>query len=154
MEILKHCKNWIGITTVSDLQCCIMSGWQISINQRYMHNAIYDNWAFAYNRSTMFLKSAKFQIMYNFFLNPYNVFDITTFNRTKFVLSVIIHSLLHCCIFLGYLVHFIVSQPVLVSFIDRATNDKSQSSIEYAVLLTGLLYNCPLRTFFFRLMVF
>ena len=68
-----------------------------------MHNAIYDNWAFAYNRSTMFLKSAKFQIMYNFFLNPYNVFDITTFNRTKFVLSVIVHSILYCCVFLGYL---------------------------------------------------
>jgi len=64
---------------------CMMFGLQISINQRYTHNAIYQNWAFAYNRSTMFLKSAKFQIMYNFFLNPYNVFDITTFNRTKFV---------------------------------------------------------------------
>ena len=69
----------------------MMFGLQISINQRYTHNAIYQNWAFAYNRSTMFLKSAKFQIMYNFFLNPYNVFDITTFNRTKFVFFVVIH---------------------------------------------------------------
>jgi len=59
---------------------------QISINQRYTRNAIYQNWAFAYNQSTMFLKSAKFQIMYNFFLNPYNLYDITTFNRTKYVL--------------------------------------------------------------------
>ena len=73
-----------------------MFGLQISINQRYTHNAIYQNWAFAYNRSTMFLKSAKFQIMYNFFLNPYNVFDITTFNRTKFVFCRCSPSLLIC----------------------------------------------------------
>jgi len=63
---------------------------QISINQRYTYNAIYQNWAFAYNQSTMFLKSAKFQIMYNFFLNPYNLYDITMFNRTKYVLSLLI----------------------------------------------------------------
>ena len=66
---------------------------QISINQRYMHNAIYQNWAFADNQSTMFLKSAKFEIMYNFFLNPYNLYDITMFNRTKYVVLVLFLSL-------------------------------------------------------------
>jgi len=94
------CTNNIWLTV---LQYCMMSGWQISVNQRYMHNAIYQNWAFAYNRSTMFLKSAKFQIMYNFFLNPYNVFDITTFNRTKYVLSFIIHKVLLFVCFYGCL---------------------------------------------------
>ena len=58
-----------------------------------MHNAIYQNWAFADNQSTMFLKSAKFEIMYNFFLNPYNLYDITMFNRTKYVVLVLFLSL-------------------------------------------------------------
>ena len=74
--------------------------WQISINQRYTHNAIYQNWAFADNQSTMFLKSAKFEIMYNFFLNPYNLYEITTFNRTKYgvVLSLIIDKILYIAV--------------------------------------------------------
>ena len=94
----------------------MISGLQISINQRYMHNAIYQNWAFAYNRSTMFLKSAKFQIMYNFFLNPYNVFDITTFNRTKCVLSAVIRKVLFC-------------SCISPSIVDRA--DRRQCSIQH-----------------------
>jgi len=48
----------------------------------------------------MFLKSAKFEIMYNFFLNPYNLYEITTFNRTKYgvVLSLIIDKILYIAV--------------------------------------------------------
>ena len=99
----------------------MISGLQISINQRYMHNAIYQNWAFAYNRSTMFLKSAKFQIMYNFFLNPYNVFDITTFNRTKCVLSAVIRKVLFC-------------SCISPSIVDRA--DRRQCSIQHVTFFS------------------
>jgi len=58
---------------------------QISVNHRYVYNAIYDNLAFAENRSTIFLKSAKFDFHDNFLVNPYNLYEVVTFNRTKYV---------------------------------------------------------------------
>jgi len=50
-----------------------------------VYNAIYDNVAFAENRSTVFLKSAKFDFRDNFLVNPYNLYEMVTFNRTKYV---------------------------------------------------------------------
>jgi len=58
---------------------------QISVNHRYVYNAIYDNLAFAINRSTIFLKSAKFDFHDNFLVNPYNLYEMVTFNRTRYV---------------------------------------------------------------------
>ena len=56
---------------------------QIDINQIYRRNAFYDNQAYAANRSTIFLRSAKFFFENNFFQNPYNIFEMVTYNRTK-----------------------------------------------------------------------
>jgi len=61
---------------------------QISVNHRYVYNAIYDNLAFAINQSTIFLKSAKFDFHDNFLVNPYNLYEMVTFNRTKYVLGI------------------------------------------------------------------
>jgi len=74
-----------------------MINFQISINQRYVQNSIYDNFAFAYNRSTIFLKSAKFEFSQNYLVNPFNVYEMVTFNRTKSVLTIlqIVRFLLH-----------------------------------------------------------
>src|SRR6218665_3476510 len=79
---------------------------QISINQRYVRNAFYDNFAFAYNRSTIFLKSAKFEISYNYFLNPYNVYELVTFNRTKYDLSTFQCIIKYLCLHYVYIYVF------------------------------------------------
>jgi len=71
-----------------------------------VYNAIYDNLAFAINQSTIFLKSAKFDFHDNFLVNPYNLYEMVTFNRTKCVLGTFacffaLCSFLkcqHCCV--------------------------------------------------------
>ena len=67
---------------------CVLLCCQISVNHRYVYNAIYDNLAFAINQSTIFLKSAKFDFHDNFLVNPYNLYEMVTFNRTKYVLGI------------------------------------------------------------------
>ncbi|ESN96924.1 hypothetical protein HELRODRAFT_193396, partial [Helobdella robusta] len=78
--------NFTSNVLVKNVAQCILNASlqeKIDISQRYSYNSIYNNHAFAYNRSTICLKSAKFQFTHNFLLNPYNVFEMVTFNRTK-----------------------------------------------------------------------
>ncbi len=60
---------------------------KVSINQNFYSNAIYDNLAFAANKSTIFLGSAKSKFEHNFLLNWLNNYELVTFNRTMYVLS-------------------------------------------------------------------
>lgn len=66
---------------------CCHGNSQVAINQRYIQNSFYNNFAFAENRSTIHLKSAKFSFRDNYLINRLNRYEIVTFNRTKSVLA-------------------------------------------------------------------
>ena len=55
---------------------------RVAISQRFVRNAFYDNVAFAANKTTIFVGSAKHLFRDNFLQNWWNVYELVTYNMT------------------------------------------------------------------------
>ena len=58
---------------------------KVGINQRYNANNFFNNKAIGGNKTTIFLGSAKHSFERNYFFNWWNIYEMVTFNRTKYV---------------------------------------------------------------------